>query len=234
MSCIVKENVSLLQINTQKLPPVSSLLHHCVLDKCVLCSPLSMLWGNVRYISTACGLSKVGTHADSVLESCKLAQQHTSPRHAHVLCGMQADDSEEAPMEEAQKMQVRRAVLEKWLNEPFLETTVVGCLVRMSVTGGYILAEVIGVVEREPGTYKCVPWSCTACMGGVNGMPWARQDRSVGIAIYCFFEGYALKSFVSVTGKQGVWVHIREPIHHLRGQTDKQVALAAARHRSKV
>ncbi len=57
-------------------------------------------------------------------------------------------------MEEALRMQVRRSLLEKWLNEPFLEKTVVGCLVRMSMRGAYILAEVIGVVEREAGTYK--------------------------------------------------------------------------------
>lgn len=58
-------------------------------------------------------------------------------------------------MEEALKMQMQRSVLEKWLNEPFLEKTVIGALVRVSIKGGYILAEVIGVVEREPGTYKC-------------------------------------------------------------------------------
>ncbi|CAL8470100.1 g9642 [Coccomyxa elongata] len=66
----------------------------------------------------------------------------------------EADDSEEAPMDEALRMQVRRSVLAKWLDEPFLEKTVVGCLVRVTSHGAYIVAEIIGVVEREPGTYR--------------------------------------------------------------------------------
>ena len=90
-------------------------------------------------------------------------------------------------MEEALKMQVRRSLLVKWLNEPFLEKTVVGCLVRVATKGAYILAEIIGIVEREPGSYKCEFCSCTACIGSVDGVPWAQQDCSAARTVHCFF-----------------------------------------------
>lgn len=91
-----------------------------------------------------------------------------------LLSGMQADDSEEAPMYEALRMQVRRSVLVKWLDEPFLEKTVVGCLVRVTSHKAYIVAEIIGVVEREHGTYRCATCSCTSCVESANEMLWAQ------------------------------------------------------------
>ena len=51
--------------------------------------------------------------------------------------------------------QVRRASLEKWLNEPFFEEAVVGAVARVAVRGSYMMAEVLQVIEREPGVYKC-------------------------------------------------------------------------------
>ena len=51
--------------------------------------------------------------------------------------------------------QVRRFSLEKWLNEPFFETAVAGAVARVSIRGSYMMAEVLRVVEREPGVYKC-------------------------------------------------------------------------------
>lgn len=53
--------------------------------------------------------------------------------------------------------QVRRFSLEKWLNEPFFETAVAGAVARVSIRGSYMMAEVLRVVEREPGVYKCAP-----------------------------------------------------------------------------
>ena len=50
---------------------------------------------------------------------------------------------------------MRRASLEKWLNEPFFEEAVVGAVARVAVRGSYMMAEVLQVIEREPGVYKC-------------------------------------------------------------------------------
>ena len=50
---------------------------------------------------------------------------------------------------------VRRVKLEEWVNEPFLEDTLPGCMVRVvGPQGGYLLAQVIAVETRPPGTYK--------------------------------------------------------------------------------
>lgn len=55
-------------------------------------------------------------------------------------------------------MQVKRHMLEKWINEPFFEATLTGCMVRVSAyqssKAGYVAAEVTGVEERPPGKYK--------------------------------------------------------------------------------
>lgn len=57
-------------------------------------------------------------------------------------------------------MQVKRHMLEKWVNEPFFEATLTGCLVRVvsyaagSKEAGYVTAEVTGVEERPPGKYR--------------------------------------------------------------------------------
>ena len=62
---------------------------------------------------------------------------------------------------------MRRFSLEKWLNEPFFETAVAGAVARVSIRGSYMMAEVLRVVEREPGVYKCAPLlgSSKCCMG---------------------------------------------------------------------
>ena len=63
-------------------------------------------------------------------------------------------------MDEAHKLQVKRHMLEKWINEPFFEATLTGCMVRVSAydrdnaEAGYLAAEVTGVEERPHGKYK--------------------------------------------------------------------------------
>ena len=68
------------------------------------------------------------------------------------------DEAEAIGLDEALKMQVKRYMLEKWITEPFFEATLIGCLVRISVTldnkHGYVAAEVTGVEERPPGKYR--------------------------------------------------------------------------------
>ena len=46
------------------------------------------------------------------------------------------------------------AQLVKWVDEPFLETALVGCLVRVAYKGAYSVGEVAEVVTREPGVYR--------------------------------------------------------------------------------
>ena len=68
------------------------------------------------------------------------------------------DEAEAIGLDEAHKMQVKRYMLEKWITEPFFEATLIGCLVRASITGkdgqGYVAAEITGVEERPPGKYR--------------------------------------------------------------------------------
>ena len=49
---------------------------------------------------------------------------------------------------------MKRHTLEKWVNEPFFQTSVIGCLVKVAYTGKYHLAEVVDVQEREPGKHR--------------------------------------------------------------------------------
>ena len=50
--------------------------------------------------------------------------------------------------------QVRRYKLEEWLGEPFFARAMVGALVRVAIKQAYILAEVLDIVQREPGSYR--------------------------------------------------------------------------------
>ena len=52
-------------------------------------------------------------------------------------------------------MQVKRYMLEKWVNEPFFEATLTGCLVRLAYKESYFACEITGVEERPPGKYRC-------------------------------------------------------------------------------
>ena len=73
-------------------------------------------------------------------------------------CLQELDEAEAIGLEDAHKMQVKRHMLEKWINEPFFEATLTGCMVRVSAyqakASGYVAAEVTGVEERPPGKYR--------------------------------------------------------------------------------
>ncbi len=43
------------------------------------------------------------------------------------------EDEEEAPFEDIKSITVRRHKLEQWLNEPFFEATMIGCMVRAAL-----------------------------------------------------------------------------------------------------
>ena len=66
------------------------------------------------------------------------------------------DEAEAIGLEDALKMQVKRHMLEKWIDEPFFEATLTGCLVRISFRTGFLAAEVTGVGDRPPGRYRCL------------------------------------------------------------------------------
>ena len=70
------------------------------------------------------------------------------------------DEAEAIGLDEAHKMQVKRYMLERWINEPFFEATLTGCMVRVSAydkgDAGYVAAEITGVEERPPGRYRWV------------------------------------------------------------------------------
>jgi len=57
---------------------------------------------------------------------------------------------------ELESLQVKRHTLEKWVNEPFFQATVIGCLVKVAYSGKYHLAEIVDVQEREPGKHRHV------------------------------------------------------------------------------
>lgn len=74
------------------------------------------------------------------------------------------DEEDEAPFEDVKRIQVRREKLEEWLNEPFFEETLPGCMVRIlmgeepaldgSIQRRYMLCQVVAVETRAPGYYK--------------------------------------------------------------------------------
>ncbi|KAK9809057.1 hypothetical protein WJX72_008658 [[Myrmecia] bisecta] len=71
------------------------------------------------------------------------------------------EEFEEATFDEVRTIQVKRYKLEKWVNEPYFERTMPGCMVRVAVPvsgahgqSSYVLAEVREVVHREPGQYR--------------------------------------------------------------------------------
>ncbi|KAI3434930.1 hypothetical protein D9Q98_002984 [Chlorella vulgaris] len=74
------------------------------------------------------------------------------------------DEEDEAPLEEVKKIQVRREKLEEWVNQPFFEDTLPGCMVRVMVgdvlgpdgmpVQSYRLCQVVAVETRAPGYYK--------------------------------------------------------------------------------
>eukprot|EP00884_Botryococcus_braunii_P003974 jgi/Botrbrau1/13578/Bobra.0307s0002.2 len=65
------------------------------------------------------------------------------------------EEAEEADFGEAKQIQILRKTLVKWWNQPYFERTLPGTLVKLSVKGFYMIAEVEGVIEQEPGTYRC-------------------------------------------------------------------------------
>ena len=56
-------------------------------------------------------------------------------------------------MHELLSIQVRRHKLEHWVNEPFFEETLRGCVVRAALHGRYHMALVVDVKEQT-GTHR--------------------------------------------------------------------------------
>lgn len=51
-------------------------------------------------------------------------------------------------------LQIKRHKLEKWVKEPFFDKTIIGCLVKVSYSGKYHVAEIVEVTEREAGRHR--------------------------------------------------------------------------------
>lgn len=74
------------------------------------------------------------------------------------------DEEDEAPFDDVKRILVRREKLEQWVNEPFFEETLPGCMVRVlmgeepapdgSIQRRYMLCQVVAVETRAPGYYK--------------------------------------------------------------------------------
>ena len=60
-------------------------------------------------------------------------------------------EDEEADTKDLFELQLKRAALEKWVNELYFDDTVIGCLVKVAYHGKYMVAKVIDVTERNPG-----------------------------------------------------------------------------------
>lgn len=73
-----------------------------------------------------------------------------SPAAMHV----QDEDQEEIEFEDAHKIQIRRQALESWVNEPFFDEAVPGCLVLLTHRQKYMIGVIVGIEHREPGSYK--------------------------------------------------------------------------------
>lgn len=74
------------------------------------------------------------------------------------------EEAEEADLGEVRQIQVPRRKLVKWLNQPFFERTLPGTMVRLSVKGMYMLAEVESVEWQDPGNYKYVSSMSLSCL----------------------------------------------------------------------
>lgn len=64
------------------------------------------------------------------------------------------EDQEEIEFEDAHKIQIRRQALESWVNEPFFDEAVPGCLVLLTHRQKYMIGVIVGIEHREPGSYK--------------------------------------------------------------------------------
>ena len=79
------------------------------------------------------------------------------------------DTDQPAPNKELYDLQIKRYKLEKWVNEPFFDKTIIGCLVKVAYAGKYLIAEIVDVQEREPGKNRSAlnadsaSWLCTLC-----------------------------------------------------------------------
>ena len=78
---------------------------------------------------------------------------------------LEEEDDEEASLEDIRSVQVRRAMLEAWYDEPFFKATLPGCFVKVRSSenkrgrdgqsvASYFLVQVLDVEERPPGMYK--------------------------------------------------------------------------------
>ena len=72
-------------------------------------------------------------------------------------CGQDEDDIE---LKDAQRIQLSRTLLMKWITEPFFADTVQGCLIRGKAVTGPWVASVADVEVREPGPCKYAAPAC--------------------------------------------------------------------------
>ncbi|PRW33968.1 RNA polymerase-associated RTF1-like protein [Chlorella sorokiniana] len=119
------------------------------------------------------------------------------------------DEEDEAPMEDVKKIQVRRLRLEEWVNEPFFDDTLPGCMVRVVQPGGehygpdgqlhrrYLLCQVLAVESRQPGYYKDAGerWPCPYSFGDkkIKTDKWLLLERGTS-------QRYFPMALVSNTG----------------------------------
>lgn len=66
------------------------------------------------------------------------------------------EEAEDAEHRNILDIEVRRAQLEKWQNEPFFERSLPGAVVRIAMGRMYFMAQLVHIEERDPGTYKWV------------------------------------------------------------------------------
>ena len=100
------------------------------------------------------------------------------------MCFQEYEEAEAIGLEDALKMQVKRYMLEQWINEPFFEATLTGCMVRISIgrgsDAGYLAAEITGVEEPS--------WQIQASSSTFLSVSFSRVWLSCRIQ-WCTFKG---------------------------------------------
>lgn len=106
------------------------------------------------------------------------------------------EEEEEATYEEVKSIQVRRHKMEEWVEKPHFEMTMVGCVVRLAAgkkrdaegsvvmdpTTGmpmshYMIAQVLGVEEREAGMHKYLSGQGGASSGWKTPYPFGPSSQ---------------------------------------------------------
>ena len=73
-------------------------------------------------------------------------------------------DEDDIELKDAQRIQLSRTLLVKWITEPFFADTVQGCLIRGRAVDGFWIASVADVEVREPGPCKYAALSKVCCL----------------------------------------------------------------------